>query len=405
MASVTSSKMAKGDTVAKNGATHQKSSPQNSVVGTAVKLDKKTAVLSQVPMAKTSEMKGIYDQIGLQADKFSLYSKLMLTHSCYDLMPSSCKVVVFNTKMKAQKAFEKLADCNGQGALLYDCKTAKYIGMLKEKDFVQTCESWTNHDDWKKSLEDMSIGEWRKKNVTRPFIFVVPDDNLFSAVKVMVDNNFNSIPVIDVESGDILYLMTARMVLKYLLRLVTEWHELSSSSHGPHEHPDECILSALGSFTIDKMWFLLKFDSTSAHLTTSTPTYKALEKIKELNIRALPVSDAKGKVVQLFTINSAILAISKENYHAFEDKVSSLMEDCLQKKAKVVKTTDQVQHVVEIMVEENLIALVVVNEAEEMVGIITPRDILQFLVIAPVEVLQSGEEASEVFNKATYSDS
>ena len=60
-----------------------------------------------------------------------------LEHTCYDIMPRSCKLVVFDTRLQARKAFHALIANSVRSAPLWDSDLSSYVGMLTVTDFIR----------------------------------------------------------------------------------------------------------------------------------------------------------------------------------------------------------------------------------------------------------------------------
>jgi hypothetical protein len=65
-----------------------------------------------------------------------IYSYFMQQKFCYDIMPKSAKVVVFDTQLLVKKAFFALIYNGVRAAALWNSKTQKFIGMLTITDFI-----------------------------------------------------------------------------------------------------------------------------------------------------------------------------------------------------------------------------------------------------------------------------
>jgi len=57
-------------------------------------------------------------------------------HTCYDIMPTSCKLVIFDTRLTARKAFDGLISNAVRSAPLWDSVACQYVGMLTVTDFM-----------------------------------------------------------------------------------------------------------------------------------------------------------------------------------------------------------------------------------------------------------------------------
>ena len=56
---------------------------------------------------------------------------------CYDLMPTSSKLVVFDTQLHVKKAFHALVYNNVRAAPLWDNSKQKFVGILTITDFIR----------------------------------------------------------------------------------------------------------------------------------------------------------------------------------------------------------------------------------------------------------------------------
>ncbi len=61
----------------------------------------------------------------------------MKAHKCYDLIPTSSKLVIFDTELPVSKAFFALVYNGVRAAPLFDNKLQEFVGMLTITDFIQ----------------------------------------------------------------------------------------------------------------------------------------------------------------------------------------------------------------------------------------------------------------------------
>uniref|UniRef100_A0A8C2SM69 5'-AMP-activated protein kinase subunit gamma-1 n=1 Tax=Coturnix japonica TaxID=93934 RepID=A0A8C2SM69_COTJA len=64
------------------------------------------------------------------------YTSFMKSHRCYDLIPTSSKLVVFDTSLQVKKAFFALVTNGVRAAPLWDSKKQSFVGMLTITDFI-----------------------------------------------------------------------------------------------------------------------------------------------------------------------------------------------------------------------------------------------------------------------------
>ena len=82
------------------------------------------------------------------------------TTRCYDLMQTSCKVIVFDKDIPFQLAFYALAEQDADIAPIWDPRTKRFVAMMTSQDFLQAL--WLYSHSTSKSQEDLkykSIGQ------------------------------------------------------------------------------------------------------------------------------------------------------------------------------------------------------------------------------------------------------
>ena len=120
-------------------------------------------------------------------DENHIFVKFFRFHKCYDLIPTSAKLVVFDTQLLVKKAFFALVH-NGiltfslflivltdlctfrflysgvRAAPLWDSKEQKFVGMLTITDFIRILQMYYKsplvHMD---ELEEHKLDTWRSK--------------------------------------------------------------------------------------------------------------------------------------------------------------------------------------------------------------------------------------------------
>jgi len=60
------------------------------------------------------------------------------------------------------------------------------------------------------------------------FIYISPDSSLLDAVRMLLDHRIHRLPVVDVESGNVLYIITHKRLLKFLFLYVRKLNFLKS---------------------------------------------------------------------------------------------------------------------------------------------------------------------------------
>uniref|UniRef100_A0A8C0AQP9 CBS domain-containing protein n=1 Tax=Buteo japonicus TaxID=224669 RepID=A0A8C0AQP9_9AVES len=131
-----------------------------------------------------------------------------------------------------------------------------------------------------------------------------------------------------------------------------------------------------------------------AFIHPDTPIIKALNIFVERRISALPVVDESGKVVDIYSKFDVINLAAEKTYNNLDITVTQALQHRSQYFEGVVKCSmlETLETIVDRIVKAEVHRLVVVNEADSIVGIISLSDILQALVLTPAvsqEVKQS----------------
>ena len=108
-----------------------------------------------------------------------IYTHFMKTHTCYDIMPKSSKLVVFDTKLGVKKAFHALVHNGVRAAPVWDSKRQKFIAMLTITDFILILQKYYKQPNAKiEELEEHRIETWREvlREYEKPLLFIEPTD-------------------------------------------------------------------------------------------------------------------------------------------------------------------------------------------------------------------------------------
>lgn len=124
-----------------------------------------------------------------EEDESQIFVKFFRFHKCYDLIPTSAKLVVFDTQLLVKKAFYALV-YNGKfdrifstsiqhsntkmkititgvrAAPLWDSEKQSFIGMLTITDFIKILQMYyTSPNSSMDQLEEHKLDTWRSKSL------------------------------------------------------------------------------------------------------------------------------------------------------------------------------------------------------------------------------------------------
>ncbi|NXA35858.1 AAKG2 kinase, partial [Eudromia elegans] len=307
----------------------------------------------------------------LEESESDIYVRFMRSHKCYDIVPTSSKLVVFDTTLQVKKAFFALVANGVRAAPLWESKKQSFVGMLTITDFINILHRYYKSPMVQiYELEEHKIETWRElylQETFKPLVNISPDASLFDAVYSLIKNKIHRLPVIDPVSGNALYILTHKRILKFLQLFMSEMPKPAFMKKN---------LDELGIGTYHNIAFI----------HPDTPIIKALNIFVERRISALPVVDESGmqvlRCVMCFIFQN--LAAEK-TYNNLDITVTQALQHRSQYFEGVVKCSmlETLETIVDRIVKAEVHRLVVVNEADSIVGIISLSDILQALVLTP----------------------
>lgn len=99
-----------------------------------------------------------------EEDESQIFVKFFRFHKCYDLVPTSAKLVVFDTQLLVKKAFYALVYNGVRAAPLWDSKRQEFVGMLTITDFIKILKMYYKSPNASMDeLEEHKLDTWRSK--------------------------------------------------------------------------------------------------------------------------------------------------------------------------------------------------------------------------------------------------
>ncbi|XP_076460893.1 5'-AMP-activated protein kinase subunit gamma-1-like isoform X2 [Babylonia areolata] len=308
----------------------------------------------------------------LDENEDQIYSKFMRAHKCYDLIPTSAKLVIFDTQLNVKKAFFALVYNGVRAAPLWDSVKQNYVGMLTITDFINILKQYYKEPNARMDeLEDHKIATWREvlKSGQKPFVSIDPDASLYEAVKALVDNRVHRLPVVDSVTGNAIYILTHKRLLRFLHIYLRDL-------------PKPCFMSktikelAIGTFT------------NVVTVSKNEPLIQALNLFVDHRISALPVLDDEGIVCDIYAKFDVINLAAEKTYNNLDISV----EQALRHRSggnnyegvATCQEGDRLEDVIETIVKAEVHRLVAVDDNRHVKGIVSLSDILNYIVLRPM---------------------
>ncbi|XP_062377957.1 5'-AMP-activated protein kinase subunit gamma-2a isoform X3 [Sardina pilchardus] len=330
---------------------------------------------------------GMLEKLDLEDDvveesESDIYTRFMKSHKCYDIVPTSSKLVVFDTTLQVKKAFFALVANGVRAAPLWETKKQSFVGMLTITDFINILHRYYKSPMVQiYELEEHKIETWRElylQETFKPLVNISPDASIFDAVYSLIKNKIHRLPVIDPVSGNALYILTHKRILKFLQLFVCEMPKPAFMKQ---------TLGELGIGTYSHIAFI----------HPDTPVIKALSLFVERRVSALPVVDESGKVVDIYSKFDVINLAAEKTYNNLDISVTQALRHRSQYFEGVMKCNlmETLETIVDRIVKAEVHRLVVVDENASIAGIVSLSDILQALVLTPAGLEKRKESVAE----------
>ncbi|XP_077480526.1 uncharacterized protein LOC144091776 isoform X2 [Stigmatopora argus] len=225
-------------------------------------------------------------------------------------------------------------------------------------------------------LEEHKIEWWREmylRETLDPLVHISPDGSVFEAVRSLIRNKIHRLPVMDPPSGNVLYILTHKRILKFLQLSLREMptpafmkKTLEEAGVGTYHHvasvrPDTSLMAALSIFT-------------------------------RRRVSALPVVNHLGQVVDIYSKFDVMNLAAEKTYNDLEASVTRALGNRSRRYFEgLVKChkTETLETIVDRIVKAEVHRLVAVDQESRVVGIVSLSDILQALIRTPAGVLRN----------------
>ncbi|XP_021054285.1 5'-AMP-activated protein kinase subunit gamma-3 [Mus pahari] len=309
----------------------------------------------------------------LQKPGAQVYMHFMREHTCYDAMATSSKLVIFDTTLEIKKAFFAMVANGVRAAPLWDSKKQSFVGMLTITDFILVLHRYYRSPLVQiYEIEEHKIETWREiylQGCFKPLVSISPNDSLFEAVYALIKNRIHRLPVLDPVSGTVLYILTHKRLLKFL-------HIFGALLPRPSFL---CrTIQDLGIGTFRDLAVVLE----------TAPVLTALDIFVDRRVSALPVVNESGQVVGLYSRFDVIHLAAQQTYNHLDMSVGEALRQrtlCLEGVLSC-QPHESLGEVIDRIAREQVHRLVLVDETQHLLGVVSLSDILQALVLSPAGI-------------------
>ncbi|BHF63110.1 5'-AMP-activated protein kinase subunit gamma-2 [Sparganum proliferum] len=303
------------------------------------------------------------------SDTNQAYRIFLKHHTCYDLVPLSAKLIVFDVTLNVKKGFFALVYNGVRVAILWDSETQSHVGLLTITDFIRILHRYYKSPDSPMlELEEHQIKTWREQmsDNNRPFIYTTPERTLLDAVRTLLKHNVHRLPIMDPVTGNPLHILTHKRLLKYL-------HFNMSKLPVPSFMNERLRDLPLGTM------------KDVVCVKTDWPLHRVLQVFIDHRVSALPVIDEAGCMVDIYAKFDVINLAATRTYHNLEIPVIEALQYRREKFPGVATCflDDTLTAIIDTIVDAGVHRLVVIDEGNHVLGIVSLSDILRFLINEP----------------------
>ncbi|GMT03274.1 hypothetical protein PENTCL1PPCAC_25448 [Pristionchus entomophagus] len=318
------------------------------------------------------------------------YARLLMHNACYEAMPTSNKMVVFDLGLVLRKAFNGLIYQNTRHVLVSDARQeGKMQGILSVTDFIRVMlrkfrekkrvehalAANEEHDE-EEDIGALTIAQYRDlitaEGKQLNLITVNADQSLLEAARLLSANHIHRLPVLDPEEGSPLFILTHKRILKFL------WcfgQQLSQ----PEYHIRTAKELGVGAWQGIRVVF------------PDTPLVDCLDILLHKGVSGLPVVERNTyRVVDMYSRFDAIGIALEERANNLDVTVQEALEFKNTMRAGdrssdvvSVRDTDTLWRAITVLVEHNVHRVCAVDAKGAIEGVISLSDVINFLVVKP----------------------
>lgn len=334
-------------------------------------------------------------------------------HTCYSVLRASGKVVVFDTRIPVQLAFYALVEHDMQAAPLWDPSSCQFVGLLTVTDFIDVLRYYRRTGNDVSALATRSIadilsdgdilntvllrnlpkgvkakaskagadpskmgpggegagGLLPPANHHRLFLSASADATLKQACQLLHRNSLDFLPILLPDDMRVLSVITYTTILEHLVTHFREQRRLFD---------DTAFDLGIGTYHNDVV-----------AVQASQTLAEVLHTLHTNGLSAVPVVDSSGKVVGVYSRSDITFLAAATDA---EDAVANLdvpLESLLAQRRTDVTTPDALhtctprhtlQSIFEYFAQWKFNRLVVVDDEERPVGVISARDLVSYFL-------------------------
>ncbi|XP_030463051.2 sucrose nonfermenting 4-like protein isoform X2 [Syzygium oleosum] len=328
----------------------------------------------------------------------------LTSHTAYELLPESGKVVALDIDLPVKQAFHILYEQGIPTAPLWDFRRGQFVGVLSAMDFILILRELGNHGSnlTEEELETHTIAAWKEgkaylsrqvdghgRAFSRPLVYAGPFDNLKDVTLKILQNDVASVPVIHSSSEDGSFSQLLHMAsLSGILKCLCRYFRHCSSSLPVLQLPIYAIrigtwIPKIGEPNRRPLAMLRPSDSLSS----------ALNLLIQAQVSSIPIVDDNDSLLDIYS-RSDITALAKDKAYTHINLNEMTIHQALQlgqdsyapydlrsQRCQMCLPSDSLHKVMERLSNPGIRRLVIIEAGSKCVeGIVTLGDVFKFLL-------------------------
>jgi 5'-AMP-activated protein kinase regulatory gamma subunit len=302
------------------------------------------------------------EEITGKVDNMNICLCYLKSWTCYDVLPISSKLVVFDTRLSLKQSFFALVYNAIRAVPLWDTEFQHFVGMLTVTDYVKLLLHYHKMQPFDMTvIEEGSISTWKDR---QQLVFVGPETSLQDAMNTICSHKVHWLPIVDPCSGNILHILTYSHLLRHLYYIFKR-----NDLHHPPFFSKR--LEDLKVGTYDNL----------AVIYPDTPLHVALDLLVSRRLSAVPVVNKSSVLVSMFAKSDVLELAAHKSHNDLTVSVISVVKKLHSKlKPAMCHKSDSFYHAIEQIVSAKVQRLIVVSSGRKVVGVVSVSDIVQCLV-------------------------
>ncbi|KAG6758880.1 hypothetical protein POTOM_035342 [Populus tomentosa] len=374
------------------------------IPGSSMELDNEafTRLVSVSDGTLTGGMLSI-SEADLQVSRHRI-SVFLTTHTAYELLPQSGKVVALDVDLPVKQAFHILFEQGIPMAPLWDFSRGQFVGVLSALDFILILRELGNNgsDFTEEELDTHTISAWKEgksylnrqidghvRALPRHLIHAGPYDNLKEVALRILQNEVATVPIIHSSSEDgsfpqLLHLASLSGILKCICRYFRHCSGTLPMLQLP-----------IGAIPVGS-WVPSIGEPSGrplAMLRPSASLSSALNLLIQAQVSSIPIVDENDSLIDIYC-RSDITALAKDKIYTHINLNEMTINQALQlgqdvyssydlrsQRCQMCLRSDTLHKVMERLANPGVRRLVIVEAGSKRVeGIVTLSDIFRFLL-------------------------